>query len=216
MRMKELMCLLLIAAVAGLGGQAAWAQNKEKHVPLQKTIGVPSDAAPTPTLVVVNADGATLADGKLTLTGVQKSSIIFADRPVRAAGHVLVSEFIKSWGDGKDSFVKDPPNATVSVLGGSGDDIKDAVVVLSSPKLDGDNLVFDVSVLEGDLDKATGPASLFIDWWGHRWGARGAFYAGVAAGAAATAYPPPYYPPPYYPPPYYGHRCGYYPYPPCY
>lgn len=128
---------------------------------------------------------------------------------------MLTSEFIKSWGEGTDSFAKDPPNATVSVLGGSGSEIKDAVVELTSAKLDGDNLVFDVKVLEGDLAGASGPASLFIDWWGYHWHARHAFYAGVAVGAAAASgYPP--YPPPYYPPPYYGHRCGYYPYPPCY
>lgn len=214
MRASAFACLLLAACVAGLGSQAAWGQSKEKHVPMQKTIGVPSNTPPTPTLVVVNADGATLADGKLTLTGVQKSSIIFADRPVRAAGHVPTSEFVKEWGEGNDNFAKDPPNATVSVIGGSGEDIKDAVVVLKSPRIEGENLVFDVSVLEGDLDKATGPASLFIDWWGYHWRARGAFYAGVAAGAAAAAYP--YYPPPYYPPPRPYYHCGYYPYPPCY
>lgn len=160
--------------------------------------------------MVVNAEGAKLEGKKLTLTGVQKSSIIFADRPVRAAGHVLTSEFVKAWDEGDDSFKKDPPNATVSILGGDVDKAKDAVVELVSAKLDGDNLVFEVNVLEGDLDGAKGPASLFIDYWGYHWHARHAFYAGVAVGAAAASgYP--YYPPPYYPP-----RCGYYPYPPCY
>lgn len=203
MRLKELACYLAIACLAFPASQAAWAQSK--------TIGQPTDTSPTPTLVVVNADGAKLDGGKLTLTGVQKSSIIFADRPARAAGHVLTSEFVNSWDEGKDSFAKDPPNATVSVLGGSADKIKDAVVELTSAKLDGDNLVFDVKVLEGDLEGASGPASLFIDWWGYHWHARHAFYAGMAVGAAAAgAYP--YYPPPYY----YPHRCGYYPYPPCY
>ena len=43
-----------------------------------------------------------------------------------------------------------------------------AVVVLKSPKLDGDKLTFEVSVLEGSLSKATGPASLFIDWFAAR------------------------------------------------
>ena len=35
-----------------------------------------------------------------------------------------------------------------------------AVVVLKAPKLEGDKLTFEVSVLEGGLSKATGPASL--------------------------------------------------------
>jgi hypothetical protein len=34
---------------------------------------------------------------------------------------------------------------------------------LTSPKRDGANLVFSVKVLEGDLDGADGPASVFID-----------------------------------------------------
>ena len=49
------------------------------------------------------------------------------------------------------------------MLGGDGSDVNDAVVTLKSPKLDGDNLTFDVAVLEGSLNGATGPAALFID-----------------------------------------------------
>jgi len=98
-----------------------------------------------------------------------------------------------------------------------------------------------VSVLEGGLSKATGPASLFIDWFAARgYGGRGfvaggggwhgAWYAhpgwggaaavGAAAGAAVVgaaavgAYYHPYGYPYYAPPP--PPACGYYPYPPCY
>jgi hypothetical protein len=48
-----------------------------------------------PSLAVVNSDGATLQGNKLTLKGVSTNSIVFADRPVRAAGHVLTADFIK-------------------------------------------------------------------------------------------------------------------------
>lgn len=210
MHLRRFACFLLIACAVGLGSHTVLAQSKDK----QKTIGQPSSSATTPSLIVVNADGAKLEGNKLTLTGVQKSSIIFADRPERSAGHVLTSEVIKEWGQGDDSFKKDPPNATISVLGGKdGSDFKDAVVELKSPKLEGDNLVFEVSVLEGDLGNADGPASLFIDWWGYRWHAP-AFVAGMAVGAAVTHPYYPYYHPYYPPPPPY--RCGYYPYPPCY
>jgi len=41
--------------------------------------------------------------------------------------------------------------------------VKDAVVVLKNPKLEGDQLTFDVDVLEGDLTGAAGAASIFID-----------------------------------------------------
>jgi hypothetical protein len=155
---------------------------------------------------------------------------------------VLTKHFIKEWDEGSDSFAKDPPNATISVLSGEGDTVEDAVVVLKSPKLDGDTLTFKVSVLEGNLSKANGPASLFIDWFaargyggravvggmGYRGAWHGAWYAhppavgvgaaavglgAVAVGAAAAgAYYHPYAYP--YPPP--PPACGYYPYPPCY
>ena len=194
--------------------------------PAEKTIGGTTNQM-VPSLAVLNSAGATLESGKLTMNGVSANSIVFADRPVRAAGHVLTSEFIREWDEGKDSFAKDPPNATISVLGKNGDTIKDAVVVLKKPTLEGENLTFEVSVLEGDLMNADGPASLFIDWFyaggGHvvhgGWYRHGGYGWGVATGAAigaaaASAYRAPYpyyyrYPPP--PPP-----CGYYPYPPCY
>jgi hypothetical protein len=209
------------------------------HVQLQKTIG---QAKPdiVPSLIVMNSRGATLQGGKLVLTGMSPNSIIFADRPVRSAGHDLTSRIIEDWGSGADNFAKDPPNATVSGFSKDGSGIRDAVVVLKSPKLEGDKLTFDVDVLEGDLNGADGPASIFIDLIGRpftplsfagvarRSAYRGAYYAGavtagaVAAGAvaagAAAAYAAPYATPyPYASPPaYYPPRCGYYPLPPCY
>jgi hypothetical protein len=55
------------------------------------------------------------------------------------------------------------PNATVSVLSRDGASVRDAVVELRDPHLDGDKLTFDVRVLEGDLAGADGPASVFVD-----------------------------------------------------
>lgn len=184
--------------------------------PASKQIGV-AKTQMEPSLIVLNSRGAKLADGKLVLSGITANSIIFADRPVRAAGHVLTAHLLEEWATGSDSFAKDPPNATVSVLASDGTSVADAVVTLRSPKLDGDTLSFAVDVLEGKLDGADGPASVFIDIIGmpftplsfagaaRRAAYRGAWYAGAAAGAAAAA--------PYY----YGRpACGYYPYPPCY
>jgi hypothetical protein len=151
------LCLALPAAADAV---------KQPHVPGQKTIGQPASQGMVPSLAVLNAKGATLADGKLTLTGVLPNSIVFADRPFRAAGHVNTGHFIGQWDEGKDSFAKDPPNATISVLGANGTDVSDAVVTLRTPKLDGGNLTFDVTVLEGSLDGATGSAALFIDHYG--------------------------------------------------
>ena len=106
-----------------------------------------------PSLAVLNSGGAKLEGGKLTMTGIAPNSIVFADRPVRAAGHVLTADFIKQWDEGNDSFAKDPPNATISVMSSDGSAIEDAVVVLKTPKLEGDTLTFDVAVLEGEFDE---------------------------------------------------------------
>jgi hypothetical protein len=186
-------------------------------VPAQKTIGQtasPNKTEIEPSLIVMNSRGASLVGTTLTLTGVSPNSIIFADRPVRAAGHALTAHLLEEWskGEGKQGFATDPPNATVSVLSSDGSSVSDAVVVLKSPKLDGDMLTFDVDVLEGGLTNADGPASVFIDIIGmpftplsfagvaRRTARRAAFY-----GAAAYPYyaRPAYYPPPYYPRPYY-------------
>src|SRR5262249_55210150 len=133
-----------------------------------------------PSLAVLNSKGAGLTDNKLTMSGITPNSIIFADRPYRTAGHVLTSEFIKQWGEGKDSFAKDPPNATISVLSSDGNKVEDAAVELRSQKLEGDTLPFEVSVLEGEIKAADGPASLFIDWCAAR-GPAGGFVAGGGA-----------------------------------
>jgi hypothetical protein len=226
----------LVAAPLAASAQDAIA------APGQKTIGQPQSTkdAMIPSLAVINSRGATLQGNILTMTDVGLNSIVFADRPFRAAGHVLTKHFLKEWDEGSDSFAKDPPNATISVLSAEGDSVEDAVVVLKSPKLEGDKLTFEVTVLEGGLSKATGPASLFIDWFAARgYGGRGfvaggggwhgAWYGhpgGAAVGAAALglgaaavgaaaagAYYHPYAYPGYAPPP---PACGYYPYPPCY
>jgi hypothetical protein len=204
------------------------------HVPLQKTIGHGKPQV-VPSLFVLNSRGASLEGGKLVLTGVSPNAIVFADRPVRAAGHDLTSRIVEDWNKGTDNFAKDPPNATVSGFTKDGSGVKDVVVVLKSPKLEGDKLTFDIDVLEGDLNGADGSAAVFIDIIGRpftplsfagaarRTAWRGAYYAGAAAAVgtaaavgAAAAYGAPYYAPPpaaYYPP---RPACGYYPYPPCY
>jgi hypothetical protein len=219
-RLVQIAGFLAVSAVLG-GVEAATAQTAPAPSSM-KTIGAPAAAAKpevVPTLFVLNSRGATLQGDTLTLTGVSPSSIIFADRPVRSAGHQPTADVIAEWGSGDDSFAKNPPNATVSVLGKDGS-VKDAVVVLKDPKLDGDKLTFNVQTLEGGLTGGDGAAAVFIDIIGRpftpmsfagvarRSAFRGAMYAGAAGAAAygAAAYAAPYARP----------ACGYYPYPPCY
>jgi hypothetical protein len=158
-----------------------------------------------PSLFVMDARGASLQGQTLTLAGVSPTSIVFADRPVRAAGHLPTEALLEEWTTG--DFAKDAPNATVSVLSKDGA-ARDVVVELKSPHLDGVLLTFDVRVLEGDLAGADGPASVFVDIIGLPFTPLS--FAGVARrtarraywyGAAAAPYYRPYgyYPPPYYP-----------------
>jgi hypothetical protein len=218
MKTAKLVQIAGLLAAMVLGGMGAAVAQTAPPSHSLKTIGTPTTAKPeiVPSLFVLNSRGATLQGDTLTLTGVTPSAIIFADRPVRAAGHQPTADVIAEWGSGDDSFAKNPPNATVSVLGKDGS-VKDAVVVLKNPKLEGDKLTFNVQILEGDLAGADGGAALFIDIIGRpftpmsfagvarRSAFRGAMYAG-AVGAAAYAAPYGYGRP----------ACGYYPYPPCY
>jgi hypothetical protein len=169
---------------------------KRPHVPLEKTIGAVQASAPVPSLAVLNALGAKLEGDKLVLSGVSPNTIVFADRPVRAAGHEMTKQFIMQWDEGKDNFAVDPPNATISVLGNTPGDVADAVVVLKSPKLEGTTLTFDVTVLEGSLAGASGPVALFIDAFAFRGPAGGGFahaggwggYHGAVAWRGGGAY----------------------------
>ena len=165
-----------------------------------------------PSLFVMNAHGASLQGQTLTLAGVSPTSIVFADRPVRAAGHLPTEALLEEWTTG--DFAKDAPNATVSVLSKDGLSAHDVVVELRTPHLEADRLTFDVRVLEGDLAGADGPASVFVDIIGMpltplsfagvaRRTARRAYWYGAAAAPYYRPYGyPGYYPPPYAPYPY--------------
>ena len=151
-----------------------------------KTIGRPESPRVVPSMIVLNARGAKLQDKKLILEGVSPNAIVFADRPVRSAGHALTAHLLEEWSiNSPDSFAKTPPNATVSVFSKSKKGVVDAVVVLKSPKLEGDRLTFDVDVLEGDLTGGDGAASVFTDVINlpvpRRMSHRGAWYHGSGA-----------------------------------
>jgi hypothetical protein len=181
---RNLTCIAVLggALCCAVGGALAQDAAVKPHVPLQKTIGVVTPTGPVPSLFVVNSAGAKLEGGRLTMTGVAPNSIVFADRPVRAAGHVTTEQFIMQWDEGADNFIKDPPNATISVLGGDGSKVEDAVVTLKSPKLEAGNLIFAVSVLEGSLSGSSGPAALFIDRGGGGGGHGGGGFGGFGGG----------------------------------
>ena len=135
---------------------------------------------------------------RMTLHGVNATTIAFADRPERFAGHMPTRNFVPMWSQGRDNFLKDPPNATLSVLDGK--NVTSVVMVLRNPRLTGNDLSYDVQVLEGTPPAHGGEASLFIDIIGmpltplsyagaaRRSLAYGAYAAGGPYGASVVHY----------------------------
>ncbi len=178
--------LLAASTLLGLPGVAdAQTTAAPQSAPLPaKTVGQPQQPQIVPSMIVLNARGAKLMEQKLTLEGISPNAIVFADRPIRSAGHALTKHLLEEWSSAApDSFAKDPPNATVSVLDKAKGEVVDAVMVLKSPKLEGDRLTFDVEVIEGSLAGGDGAVSVFLDIinlpMARRTSHRSAWYAGA-------------------------------------
>lgn len=149
----------VVAQDSQSGSVAPPTNRKPKQVPLSadeaKAMGKVT------LLFVQNAQEAAINNGNLTLKKVSPTTIFFSDRPERIAGHLTTREFVPFWSEGKDNFASNPPNATLSVLQES--KIGDVVLELRNPKLAGDELSYDVTILEGTLRDPGGACSLFID-----------------------------------------------------
>jgi hypothetical protein len=114
-------------------------------------------------LYVQTAQSATGNSESLTLHGLAPSTLMFSDRPERIVGHLTAAHFVDGWGDGENSFLEDPPNAVLSFLEAGDEMPEDVVLTLTNPRLDGTDISYDVSILEGELPDRSGPCSLFID-----------------------------------------------------
>jgi hypothetical protein len=133
-------------------------------LPLAAVAQAPKEGAGNPQyLFVQNGKGMTFdkAKSRLTLKGVSPVTVFFSDRPERITGNMPTVSFLPLWKDGKDSFEKDPPNATLSIF--TAGKVTDAVVVLRNPVLKGEDLSYEVKILQGELPPKGGPVALFID-----------------------------------------------------
>ena len=116
---------------------------------------------PIELLFIQNAQEVAFGPKTMTLKGVSPSVIFFSDRPNRVAGHVVLSGFLQAWEEGADSFAEDPPNAGVSIVDEG--KITDVIVTLSNPRHEGNDLTYDVQVIEGEAPQSGGVTALFID-----------------------------------------------------
>jgi len=147
-------------------------------------------------LLVQSSQGFSYDGDRLTVHGTSPTTTYFSDRPDRIAGHLSLEQAYE-WGrSGDDSFVADPPNATLSIL--EEGEIANVVVTMSDGIVDGDSISFDVEILEGELPARGGPNTLFIDVIGRPWtplsvaGAhrrtrRRSMAVGMAVGASAAS-----------------------------
>jgi hypothetical protein len=112
-------------------------------------------------LFVELAQTAELADGMLTLSGIDQTVHVFADRPYRDVGEAAVDAVVGAWATGLNSFVDDPPNAALT---GTMDGAQVAfVVVLGTPQLEASQLRFPVEVIAGEDTAKLEGAALMID-----------------------------------------------------
>jgi hypothetical protein len=97
----------------------------------------------------------------IPLESIGPNTIQFTDRPQRLAADVATALFVQAWAEGADGFEGDPPNAGLSVVVDG--KVRTATVELLEPKLEGDVLTYRIRVIEGEVPKAGGATSLFID-----------------------------------------------------
>jgi hypothetical protein len=149
MKRRELLKGFAAASVVSAVAPRAWAADQAEGEMIVEY------------LFVQNAQKVSLKDDVLTMKGVTHDTLYFSDRPDRIVGRVTTKEFVDTWAKGHDSFKKDPPNAVLSVL--HHPEPQDITVVLKNPRLEGDNLVYDVEVLDGGKAASGEQCALFID-----------------------------------------------------
>lgn len=101
------------------------------------------------------------AANRLTLHDASPVTLFFSDRPDRIAGNMRTAAFVPFWSQGRDSFLSDPPNADLSIV--EGGELRQIVVVLRNPVLEGGSLAYTVQVLAGTMPDAGEDISVFID-----------------------------------------------------
>lgn len=179
-----------VCAALVLVTTALWLPAADAQTPVSKPAGVQLLFVQSARTAEISKDGM-----RLTLKGLAPTTLYFSDRPARIAGHYRTDEYLQFWKGGQDSFLKDPPNATLSAFEPGQDDLIDVVVTLRNARVSGDQISYDIKVISGQLPpRPVGPVSLFIDIIGLPFTplsfagvARRTAYRSVMWGAAATS-----------------------------
>jgi hypothetical protein len=137
----------------------AYAKAEQADTGRQHTL----DEGKAPTfLFVISAKKGTFKNDRIVLHDISHQVVYFSDRPQRIAGNMGIPEFLEMWNSGDDSFMKDPPNAALSIVTRNG--IDNPVIEISDPAVeDGHSLSFKVKVLAGEVPQSMGPVSVFVD-----------------------------------------------------
>ena len=180
--------VLVLAALIALA-PTAFAQAPAKPAAAEQSVMQKIEL-----LFVQNSTGMEYAKGTLRMKNIAHSTLFFTDRPVRMAGHYHTrGEFMKFWTEGPDNFTKNPPNATLSIVEPNSADLVNVVVELRKPRIQGNDLLYDVKIIEGTMPAKADAAVLFIDilgvWRRHarRWAVVGTTAAVATATAAAAS-----------------------------
>ena len=117
------------------------------------------------------------------LVDVGQQTVFFSDRPDRIAGHLKMDKYLDEWTEkaGKDNFSANPPNATLSIYEPGQADNTLAVVEITDPRIDGSDLIYSYTLIDGSLPGSGGATTLFIDRIGIGGGV-GVGYHGVGVG----------------------------------
>ncbi len=113
------------------------------------------DSKNTSYLFVISGSSGSLDGDTLTLKGVP-NIVYFSDRPARQAGHLSLDKFMDM---SSDSFKADPPNAVLSILNNN----ENIVVEIQDPKLQENDILFKIKILQGTAQAQFKQSSLFID-----------------------------------------------------
>jgi hypothetical protein len=130
---------------------------------LQAVAASAEEAKQADFLFVQTSKGMTFdkAASTLTLVGVSPVTVMFTDRPERVAGNMNTARFVPFWSEGKDSFLKDPPNADISIV--EGGEMRQVVATLERPELKDGNLSYTVKIIQGEMPESGADVSVFID-----------------------------------------------------